>query len=81
MTQQKIADELLSAAGTAALECALAALGAARNQRLGLAAPMDADEAETLWRASTGLLRDLGVWPFPYGSGGRRQSRQRIGTA
>lgn len=65
MLDQDTAAKLVDASRTAALECAVAALGAARSHRMGLPAVMCPGEAEALWRVSVSLLRDIGVWPFP----------------
>lgn len=55
---------LLAECRRTVLECAVAALRAARSHRLGLPALMSPEEAEALWRESAGLLRDMGCWPF-----------------
>jgi hypothetical protein len=60
-----VADELAEASSKAALECAVAALNAARARRLGQPASMGESEGEALWLESSRLLREFGHWPFP----------------
>jgi hypothetical protein len=60
-----VADELAEVSSKTALQCAVAALEAARARRLGLPAIMGEAEGDALWLDSSRLLREFGHWPFP----------------
>lgn len=61
---ERLVDVLLVESRRTTLECAVAALRAARSHRLGLPAVMSPREADALWRDSAALLRNMDCWPF-----------------